>query len=166
MNNKRLMTGLAVVVVIALGANNYFVESEHYTGVQDDAQIERWLQTAHYMKQTIVVSDKQDSRDIFSHDGQKKKVGKRKTKNTKAKNKYIKKTPAIVVGVASRLRCLAVAKQGEQWTAYMTLDGESHMVKHGDIINNQVRILDIGESGVNIEDVKGGQRSLVPVLGA
>ena len=156
------------VTATLLMVTGYSLEMSRYNnGIQDGEQVTRWLQRAEIMQQQASINDKKKrTRNIFVNTkAVKRAVAKKKAKQKKKKLVRKKPVPKPVVDMASRLRCLAVAKRGQQWTAYMTLDEQVHMVKPGDVINKQVRILEIGETGVRVEDIKAGRRSLVPVLG-
>lgn len=162
--------GLATAAILMVVG--YALEMNRYgSGIQDDELVTQWLQRAQIMQQQASVDkNSKRSRNIFVNAAAVKRAAVKRAavkKKAKKKKKLVRKKPVPkpVVDMASRLRCLAVARRGQQWTAYMTLDQEVHMVKPGDVINKQVRILEIGETGVRVEDIKAGRRSLVPVLG-
>ena len=168
MNKKKFHLIILSSVVIALGiVSSYLVEVKHYDNVTNSEQVNLWLQTTLYSQQVALNKSKSRSRDIFNRGGDKAKIAKRKSKRKKTKKKLTKSTPIIkpVLSMVSRLRCLAVAKRDKQWTAYVTLNEQVHLVRIGDVINKQIRILNISENGVRVEDVKEGRRSLVSVLG-
>jgi len=156
----------SVTATLLMVAGYSWEMSRYNSGMQDDELVTRWLQRAEIMQQQASINDKKKrTRNIFVNTKAVKRAAIKK--KTKQKKKLVRKKPSPkpVVDMASRLRCLAVARRGQQWTAYMTLDEQVHMVKPGDVINKQVRILEIGETGVRVEDIKAGRRSLVPVLG-
>ena len=159
---------IGLVTAAILMAVAYALEMNRYaSGLQDDEQVTGWLQHAQIIQQQASIDKNSTrSRNIFVNAAAAKRAAVKKQAKKK-KKKLVRKKPAPkpVVDMASRLRCLAVARRGQQWTAYMTLDEQVHMVKPGDVINKQVRILEIGETGVRVEDIKAGRRSLVPVLG-
>lgn len=164
MLSSRSLMVISMLLVIA-GISAYVFESGRYASTLGSQQVADWWQLAKVQQQD---GDKehQRTRNIF-HTGTVKRSKKTIAKASKPKKKTITKAPKpAVVDMASRLRCLAVAKRGQQWTAYVSLDGKEQLVKPGDVINEQVRILEISEAGVRVEDMKANKQSVVPVLGA
>ena len=161
---RKWMVAIALLVITGTGV--YVIEVRRYAGEQSSMEIEGWRQAALFLHQQGTDKGEQRTRNIF-YAGKKQRDKKRVAKVRKTKKKVVKQTPAkpAVVDMASRLRCLAVAKRGQQWTAYISLDGQEQMVKPGDVINEQVRILEITEAGIRVEDMKANKQSVVPVLG-